>query len=259
MGGSSASKGSSNTTNQIPPELSGLTSKTAKKVGEVQDQPGFDVGEYGKPHVQNVPGLAGGQQEAIRQAYGVGAPSTGTTNAYSELMAAPQWASQSGRATGGTLATDPSLAAAYNAYKSNVEPDLQSQFGLMGLGKSSLMGDALAKGAASQMQPAIEGSLAREQAANENRIGRETSTALNTASQYAGLGGQDINQRLQSLNALMQTGGMERGIGSEQSQAEQQDYLRQQGLAERGTYGVLGQLPSTLGQTVTSKTSGGGK
>lgn len=278
MGGGSAGKSSSNTTNQIPPELSGLTSKTAAKAGEAQEAPGFNVSQYGAPNIQGVPGLAGGQQEAITQAYGVGAPTTGETNAYSSLMAAPQyanqssmpWASQSGRATGGTLATDPSIAAAYQAYKSNVEPDIQSQYGLMGLGKSSLMGDAMARGAASQLLPVTQQSLAREQAANEAQIGRQTGaaeaqygrqtgTALSAASQYAGLGQQDLNRRLASINALTSTGGLERGIGSEQEAAKQQDYLRRQSLAEQGTYGILGSLPSTLGQTVSGKTTGGGK
>lgn len=278
MGGNSGGKGTSTTTNNIPPELSGLTSQTAAKIGATQGAPGFDVTEYGAAKPQKVPGLAGGQQAAIQQAYGVGSPTTGADFAYGNLGNAANYAnqsslpyaSQSGRATGGTLATDPSIAAAYNTYKSTVEPDLQSQFGLMGLGRSSLLGDALAKGAASQLQPAVEGSLAREQAANEARIGRETgaaenqygrqvSTALGSAAQYAGLGQQDINQRLASLNALLTTGGLERGVGSEEAQAEQADFLRRQALAEQGTYGVLGQLPSTLGQTATSKTTGSGK
>jgi hypothetical protein len=191
------------------------------------------------------------------------------------------YASQSGRATGGTLATDPSIAAAYNAFRESTMPDIQSQFGLMGLGRSSLQGDAIARGAASTLLPVTQEALRREQAANEarinrevgaeegrigretgaaeNQIGRQVGTALNTAGQYAGLGQQDVNRRLAQLNALMQTGGLERGVGSEQAAAEQQDYLRRQALAEQGTFGVLGQLPSSLGSQVTSKSSGGGK
>jgi hypothetical protein len=128
----------------------------------------------------------------------------------------------------------------------------------MGLGKSTNLGDAMARGAAGYLFPATQQSLEREQQANEARIGRQTGTALQSAGQYAGLGGQDTQRRLAELNALMTTGATDRGVGSEQASAEQQDYLRRQALAEQGTFGVLGQLPSSLGSQVSSKTSGGG-
>ena len=277
MGGSSG-KGTTTTTNNIPPELSGLTSKTAGKIGNIQDLPGFNPAEYMTDHPTNVPGLAGNQQMAIGAAPYVGGQTYGEQQAYSNLGAANRaagqtslpYASQSGRATGGTLATDPSLAAAYNAYKTQVEPGLQNQYGLMGLGKSSSLGNAMAMGAASQLFPATEAALAREQSAKEaqigretgaaeNQIGRQTATSLSSAGQLASLGGQDTQRRLAALNALLTTGGLERGVQSEQANAEQQDFLRRQALAEQGTYGVLGQLPSSFGSQAVSKTAGGSK
>ncbi len=275
MGGSSGS-GKSTTTNYIPDELKGLTTKTADRVGNLQDQPGFNPGDYMTNHPVNVPGLSGNQAGAVRQAGQIGNQTSGETAAYGSLGSAGgyanqssmPWASQSGQATGATFANDPSIAAAYNAYKSQAEPGIQNQYGLMGLGKSTSAGDAMARGAAGYLYPATQEALAREQAANEariareqgaseNQIGRQTSTALNTAGQYAGLGSQDTQRRLAGLNALLTTGGLERQVGSEQANAEQNDFLRRQGLAESNTTGILGGLPSSWGSTV--KTSGSSK
>lgn len=270
MGGSSGS-GKSTTTNNIPDELKGLTTKTADRVGNLQDQPGFNPGDYIGSHPMQVPGLSGNQQAAVGQASSIGDQTGGEQSAYQSLQNATNhsyenslpWASQSGQATGATFANDPSIAAAYNAYKSQAEPGIQNQYGLMGLGKSTSAGDAMARGAAGYLYPATQEALAREQAANEAKIGRqtnaseaqigrETSTALNTAGQYAGLGSQDTQRRLAGLNALLTTGGTERQVGTEQGQAAQNDFLRQQGLAEQGTYGILGQLPSSFGSQVKS-------
>ena len=275
MAGSNSS-GKTTSTNNIPPELSGLTSKTAARVGALQDQPGFNPGDYIAPHALQVPGLTGNQQSAIGTAPGVGNQTAGENAAFGNLQYANNYAGQSsmpyagqsGRASGADLANDPSIAAAYNAYKSQAEPGIQNQYGLMGLGKSTSAGDAMARGAAGYLYPATQEALQREQSANEarigrqtnaseNQIGRETSTALNTAGQYAGLGSQDTQRRLAALNALLTTGQTERGVQSEDAAAQQQDFLRQQALAEQGTYGILGQLPSNLGQTV--KSSGASK
>ncbi len=222
-------------------------------------------------HPQPVPGLSGNQQQAVGQAGSIGNQTQGESNAYGSLgnatnyagQSSMPYASQSGLATGADFANDPSIAAAYNAYKSQAEPGIQNQYGLMGLGKSTSAGDAMARGAAGYLYPATQAALQREQAANEAKIGRqtnaseaqigrETSTALNTAGQYAGLGSQDTQRRLAGLNALLTTGGTERQVGTEQGQAEQNDFLRQQGLAEQGTYGILGQLPSSFGSQVKS-------
>lgn len=273
MGGSGGGKSSTTQTNNIPDELKGLTTKTADKLGNLQDQPGFNPGEYIAPHAMQVPGLSGNQQAAVGQAGSIGQMTGGENSAYGSLYNATNYAgqsslpyaSQSGLATGASLAKDPSIAAAYNAYATQVAPGLKNDYGLMGLGKSTSLGDALARGAASQLYPATQAALQREQAANEaqigrqtnaaeSQIGRETSTALNTAGQYAGLGSQDTQRRLAGLNALLTTGGLERQVGTEQANADQQDFLRRQGLAEEGTYGILGQLPSSFGAQAVTKT-----
>ena len=258
MGGSSG-KGSTTTTNEIPAELKGLTTKTAGKVGDLQDQPGFNPGEYMTNHPTNVPGLTGNQQAAIGQAGGVGMQTGGENAAFGALQNAQGYAGQSGQATGATLAQDPSIAAAYNAFTSQAKPGIENSYGLMGLGKSTSAGDALARGAAGYIYPATQAALEREQSANEAKIGRQTSTATNAASQYAGLGAQDTQRRLAGLNALLTTGQTERGVQSEAANADQQDFLRRQALAEEGTYGILGQLPSSFGSQAVSRTSGGSK
>jgi len=85
MGGS-GSKGTTNTTNNIPPELSGLTAKTAGFIGNIQDSPGFNPAEYGTAHPQAVPGLSANQQQAVGAAFGVGDATYGEANAYGSLQ-----------------------------------------------------------------------------------------------------------------------------------------------------------------------------
>src|SRR5262245_19127164 len=126
MGGSKGGGSSTtNTVNNIPPELSGLTTKTAGLLANVQDIPGFNPADYIGAHPTNVPGLSQNQQAGINYAPYVGGPTTGEGGAFRSLTNANQTASQSslpyasqssediasrsGRATGGTLATDPSI------------------------------------------------------------------------------------------------------------------------------------------------------
>src|SRR5690348_8726923 len=113
MGGSSG-KGSTTTTNNIPDELKGLTRQTADRLSYYQDQPGFSPADYMTNHPVNVPGLTDNQQMAIGAAPYVGAQTGGENAAFGALSNAQGYAGQSGRATGGTLANDPSIAAAYN-------------------------------------------------------------------------------------------------------------------------------------------------
>ena len=257
MGGSSGA-GKTNTVNEIPSELKGLTSQTAGRVGDLQNWEGMNPGQYIAPHAMNVSGMTQNQQAAVGGAPGVGNQTTGESQAFNSLGNAQGYGNQSGQATGATFANDPSIAAAYNAYKSQAEPGIQNQYGLMGLGKSTSAGDAMARGAAGYLYPATQEALQREQSANESRIGRQTSTALNAAGQYAGLGSQDTQRRLSGLNSLLTTGQMERGVSNEQAAADQQDFLRRQAMAEQGTYGVLGQVPTSFGSQVASKTNTGG-
>src|SRR5690348_10212708 len=101
MGGSSGGK--STTTNNIPPELHDLTTKTAGKLGDLQDQPGFSPGEYMTSHPVQVPGLTGNQQSASAQAGDVGMQTGGENAAFGALQNAQGYAGQSGQATGATL------------------------------------------------------------------------------------------------------------------------------------------------------------
>lgn len=258
MGGSS-SKGTTTTENKIPQELSGLTTQTAARIGEIQKQPGFDPSIYGSTMPVQVPGLSANQRLAGMWAQNVGNQPGGESAAYNTLGNAGGYAGQSGQATGGTLATDPSMAAAYNAFRTTTMPDIQRQYGLMGLGNSSLMGDAIARGAASTLYPATEAALQREQSAKEAQIGRQTGTALSAAGQYAGLGQNEVARRLAEVQALSGTGATERQAESERAQAEYADMLRRQALSESMTTGILGALPSSLGSQVVAKTSGGSK
>jgi hypothetical protein len=102
-------------------------------------------------------------------------------------------------------------------------------------------------------QAAREAMIGRQVGSEESRIGRQTATELQRAQQSAGLGGQEMQRRLSEIDALAQTGGLERGVESERAAAEYQDFLRRQGLAEQSAFGVLGQTPSSYGTQASGR------
>src|SRR5262249_5622858 len=66
-------------------------------------------------------------------------------------------------ASGATLAQDPSIKAAVDAFNQYQLPQIQNQMALAGLGQSNAAGNAVALGLGQQMAPLMQAALAREQ------------------------------------------------------------------------------------------------
>lgn len=123
--------------------------------------------------------------------------------------------------TGANLATSPSLAAARQAFTTAIQPQIENQAAVAGLGRSTALTNATAQAEAQYMLPVIENELSREFQANQMRY--QTMSQLGLEKALA-------NERAVSR-------GME--VGLQQAQAQQQ--LPQTFLASAEMLSQLGQ------------------
>lgn len=172
--------------------------------------------------------------------------------------------------TGSDLINDPSVAAALKAFSQTVQPGIQQQAGLMGLGRSDSANRAVATAQGSILEPLYESAYARQQATNdrgyqatETELARRDAAAQRVAAatqaqagQLAGLAGQ----RYGELTGAIGTAGQ---VGATGQQNTQQgltsifnDYLRRQGLTEQANFAPFG---SVVGGTIGSKSVSTGK
>ena len=139
----------------------------------------------------------------------------------------------SGRtATGEGIESSPAVLKASEAFDRLMQPQIENQMGLSGLGKSSSLGNAMAMGKTTYMLPMIQDELAREQAAITN----QANMYAGMVPQLEGMSTADLARQLQTLNAAATQGGTMRGIAQEPLTAAYQDYLRRQALAEQAVY-----------------------
>ena len=117
------------------------------------------------------------------------------------------------------------VGAGRRYFQSNIRPSIENDATLSGLGRSTALTNALAAAEAQTQLPIFQSEQARRDA---------------------------------MINQAIQAGEVERGVEQAGFNAEQADAIRRQNLAEQALFGPLNQLPSTIGQTTTSKTSGGG-
>lgn len=185
-------------------EAKGITKKIAKKEAQLADlqQP------QPTPTSQAVPGGGGAQipvsQEQFQQA------AIPLRDVFTPDV--PY------RISGETVANDPAIAAAIEAFQQNVQPGLQDRLSLMGLGRSSTAANALAKAQADLILPLIVEGQQREERALDRELGVKQAAI-----------GQEYN-----------------------------DYLRRQGLAEQALFVPFGSfVPSTFGQRTVTNAPGG--
>lgn len=172
-------------------------------------------------------------------------------------------------ADGSSLANDPSLKAAMDAFKQYQLPMLQNQSELAGLGRSNATTNAIGLAQGQALAPLMESAFGRETGAidrtnqateaelqrRERGIQRASDANLATIPYLMQTGQNDYNNRLGAINAASQFGSTQRGVDQAQNDAAYNDFLRRQGLSEQATYGPFGQLiPSTFGsRSLTSK------
>lgn len=232
--------GTSTTTNNIPPELSKLYSDTAWRISE-EAQAQNPIHQYLGRNPTQVAGLSGTQQKSI-----------GGVNRNLDAAMAPLSSSEMVQAgnhffnTGSLnnpLDQSEIVQAGNRYFDSSIAPQVESEAVLSGLGRSTALNNARSAAEAQVMLPLLQGEQGRR-----DQIRRD----------MLGIYGNEQARRDQLLQTGMQAGDVERSIEQEGYNAEAQDALRRQGLAEQSLFGVMGQLPSTVGQTVKSKSSGSG-
>lgn len=229
------------------------------------------IGQYGPPNSTGGPGGIAGttggpdpnSMQAIQNYAKEGSENVPTIQNSPGVTAGYQVAS------GQTLQNDPSIGAAVRAFNQYQLPQIQNQMAISGLGQSNAAANAVSLGLGQQMAPMMQAALAREQEslgrgaqATEAEINRrqqanqfDTTTQLNAANQFAGLGNQQYQQQLGQIGASDQFGNQQQAVQQNQYDAAYQDYLRRQGLSEQATFGPFGQLvPSAFGsKSLTSK------
>jgi hypothetical protein len=209
--------------------------------------------------------------------------------AYGGAQGAIRAGQTAARATnqGAYIQNDPALQAAQNAWAQTSKPMIQDQFSMMGLGRSGGAGQALANSWTQNSTPFIQDAIAREGADIDRRMAGQFQAA-NAFQNQAGLvggtqsigdnldmrknmgiqneiaanealmgRGDRINQkRMDLMDRGMSYGQQFRDIAQQANDAQYDDYLRRQGLAEQLLMGPMGMLQSSVG---TSTSTSGGK
>jgi len=191
---------------------------------------------------------------------------------------------------GGPLGQSPATQAAL----ASIRPQVQNQLALAGLGNSAEVGSALAsasgpilaqeiasrQGAIGQLTGLGEtvrgsqqfGAGLQSQIAQAQRQGNTQAAQLFQQAGAAQRAGRiqeanQLNQQAQTLSQresrligeLQQSEEAQRQVQAQQFEANFQDFLRRQGLAQNLTTGLLGGLPNILGSRTVSESGGGGK
>jgi hypothetical protein len=189
--------------------------------------------------------------------------------------ATPFWQSQGIQAASegvnaGNLAQDPQILAQQKAFEQLMLPQLQNQAALAGLGNSSALTNSISLANAQQLAPMMESELGRRERRIERRAGateqelgrrersaeRQYDATLQRINMLNGMGAQRFGQRQSAIGTAGQAGAVIRGQQQAGYDAERNEYLRQQALAEQAAFGIFGQTaPSAFGSRQTS--SGG--
>jgi len=274
-------KGSSGSSTQtdIPTELKPLFTQTGQRTQEIQDQ--APVSDFLDPSPAEVAPLSGLQQTALDQIGGISDRPLSEGLALQNIQDLPGLAGRTPSAerlksiagreiTGDRLRSSPLTAAAQEFFTSEIQPGIENQATLAGLGRSTAVTNATAKARANVLLPvfqevarAEEARIGRELGAEQTGLGLEERGIERGAGAVASgiprlteIGGLETGRKLSEIEAGLRGGDVERAVEQEGLNAEQIDFLRRQGIAEQALFGPLGQLPSTFGQTTS--TSGGG-
>jgi len=161
---------------------------------------------------------------------------------------------------GSAFQESPFYQTGKTAFEEGIAPLIENQMALSGLGTSSSLANALSLGWGQQV-PQILSQYATQYV--EPQLQRQMQQQQLIASmipQLAGLGAQETGRELQTINAALQAGGLERGVRQAQEDALYADLLRRQALSEQALFGPMGMLPSAVGSRTVSTTSaeGGG-
>jgi len=154
---------------------------------------------------------------------------------------------------------DSEIAQAGGRYfNKSIAPGITNEATLSGLGRSTANTNARAAAEAETMLPLIQAEQARRDSILRGEQGRRDTLRGSERDRLDTLLRSEQGRQDAMIGQGLQAGDIERGVEQQGYNAEMQDFLRRQGLSEQALFGPLGQLPSTFGQSGTTKTSGGG-
>jgi hypothetical protein len=201
----------------------------------------------------NSPGI----QMAGRQAQGGGLlrPASGGN----PLVDAVSAAKGGGTQVGNLEVADPAVRAQLEAFRLGVQPGMQNEYGLMGLGRSTALPAQMALAQSQMLTPLLQDALGREErgiersyGATESELSRRERSSTRRADATAqqiqmlmGLGGAQTGRLQGAVGTGLQAGGVQRGVAQQGYDARYEDFLRRQGLSEQALYSPFGQTGSS--------------
>jgi len=182
------------------------------------------------------------------------------------------------------IADDPAIAAANEQFKALMQPIIENQAALSGIGRSTALGNATAAQQAITTLPMVQDALGREERSLDRQIGAEESRAgilggLESARQsalgervgalerggqqqaaqtsdlvntYLGMEDRAQQRKRDALEASMGVGGVYHDYEQKTQDAQYEDYLRRAALWEQALGAPFGLLPSTIGSRATT-------
>jgi hypothetical protein len=172
-----------------------------------------------------------------------------------------------GRVGANAIYGDPAVQAALADFQQNIQPGIQQQSSLMGLGRSSTPINAIARAQAGMLQPLYTDAMAREQhtqdrgyGATEEEMGRrergtvrEAEAQERNVDRLMGYDQTQWNQMRGGLEDMFRGGASRRDIRQAGSDAYMDNFQRLFGSAENAQMGILGMLsPASVGSMTRS-------
>ncbi len=229
---------------QIPPELKGLVTGGATQLQNIQNL--APLSQYLASRPQEIAPLTDLQN------YGASLVPTLNQQPLNETLS--QWASLTApdiaaRSLASQIsADDPLVKAQQQAFEANSLPLIQNQAAKMGLGRSSSVLDAMARGEAATLPGAINTALSTELAQQQGQV----AALAQGASNLAGLSTADTARTQGAINTAETVGAVQQTNQQQVLNAAYQDYLRRMGLSEEAVTAGMGVAPSTIGTASVS-------
>lgn len=157
---------------------------------------------------------------------------------------------------------DPAIANVLKNFEQVGAEPIRDSAALAGLGHSSALTNSMGQAEQSMLTPLYLDSINREQqrlqnvtGATENELNRRQASDFNVSNTHnqmiqnlLGLQGQQYGQQAGAAQAQLGAGGIQRGVEQQGNEAQYNDFLRQQALAEQAVGMPFGAFaPSALG------------
>jgi len=248
--------GTTQTSAEIPDELKPLVSGSSGRMLDLQEQMWGDGGEGGigiaDENIRDVVGLTKPQQYGtnIERIRDLGTRTHGEERARRQYNLASNMGGQ--RVTGESIAGDPAMQAAFDAFSTFEKPMIEDAATQSGYGRSLQKGDKMSMGLQQMMLPQIQAAQGRE----ERGLDRDLQSYMSSGQGFQSLGGMETARERGALDYSLGAGDVARGVRQEQADAPYEDFIRRASLGESALMGPFGSMvPSTIGSRVSS--SGG--